>query len=243
MRASRGAVPPRTTGPPARWRRRPARRGRAASRPAAPVTTRSPSDAASASVSRPTPPFGFTNIGVGVPRRTERIAACEPRIRLPCEDSHASSSGNVARADSESTSPAYNPARSGATAMSVASSPRRRRNRPPNVSSTPSFRFPRRRSMTARRLPARDRPGQRNTSPMSPGIPNGASFGKETNPRSVHRYAPLAPGVTSSPAKPSSRQRSTAHGLRATNESAPVSRRRSPTCVIPSLPPGRSAAS
>ena len=88
-----------------------------------------------------------------------------------------SSSGNVARADSVSTSPAYNPARSGATAMSVASSPRRRRNRPPSVSSTPSFRFPRNRSMAARRRPARDTPGQRNTSPMSPGIPNGASLG------------------------------------------------------------------
>ena len=71
-----------------------------------PVTTRSPSDAASVSVSRSTPPFGFTNIGVGVPRRAERIAACDPRIRLPCVASHATSSGNVALADSRSTSPA-----------------------------------------------------------------------------------------------------------------------------------------
>ena len=127
--------------------------------------------------------------------------------------------------------------------MSVASSPRRRRRSPPSVSSAPSFRLPRSRSCAARRRPAPDTPGQRNTSPMSPGMPNGASFANATRPRSVHRYAPLAPGDTSSPASPSSRQRSTAHGLRATNESAPVSRRTSPTIVLPSLPPARSDAS
>ena len=36
-------------------------------------------------------------------------AACDPRIRLPCVASHVSSSGNVARADRRSTSPAYKP--------------------------------------------------------------------------------------------------------------------------------------
>ena len=89
-------------------------------------------------------------------RRGERVGeACDTALRLhehrrgrlragrnawrlanrgsgfPAMDSHVSSSGNVARADSRSMSPAYSPARSGATARSVASSPSRRRSSPP----------------------------------------------------------------------------------------------------------------
>ncbi len=58
-----------------------------------------------------------------------------------------------------------------------------------------------------------------------------ALSGSGTSPRSVQIRASRAPGSSSS--SPSSRHRSTAHGLRATNESGPLSSSRSPTVARP----------
>ena len=74
--------------------------------------------------------------------------------------------------------------------------------------------------MRARARPRRDRPRQRTISSRSVGTPSALS-GSGTSPRSVQIRASRAPGSSSS--SPSSRHRSTAHGLRATNESGPLS--------------------
>ncbi len=173
------------------------------------------------------------------PRRAARRpsrpgSGCRSRAPSP------PSSGNVARTPRRSTSPANRPASSGATSRSVASSPRRLRRSEPSGSSPSDGLDFRTRSVSARARPRRDNPGHRASSSMSAGIPS-ALVGSGTSPREVHAYAPRDPGSISS--SPSSRQSSTAHGLRATNESGPASSSSPPTAEVASRPPGCGSAS
>ena len=189
---------------------------------------------------RSTPPRGRRNIGPGVPaRRALRVAACDPRIRLPCDRSHSRQFGErgpqprAGRRRPRRARPA-----SGATARSVASSPEPPTQQEPRVSSPPSFRLPRTRSW-ARGVsrPSRARAsGTRRR--RRPGCRMARPSAKSTRPWSVHRYEPgrsrRHPARPRSPAPCTGRA---AHGLRARKESAPAGRTRSPTATLRSLPP------
>jgi len=74
-------------------------------------------------------------------------------------------------------------------------------------------------------------------------MPNADLAGKGTSRPRVHTNAPDVPGTISSPPRPTSLHRSTAHGLRTTNESAPPSTRIPATSTGRSLPPGSRPAS
>ncbi len=211
----------------------------------APVTTRSPSDAASASVSRPTPPFGRTNIGVGVPRRARahrrlRAADQAPLRRLPRHELRERRARrqpvDVARVEpgeERRRRPCRSPRRRGGGAAARRASPRSR------PSACPANEI-----LSARRRPGRDTPGQRSTSPTSPGIPNGASFGNAHQPASVHRNAPVAPGATSSPpARARDRGRPPTACARRTSRPRSRARGRRPRRCRACRPAGRDASS